>query len=255
MPKKTLADIYKERAAARELTRSRAANPLKLQDGDIERYKPEMLKKLPVSDVRKEYSRLRHIALKRMQRMQGTQWARTETYKKHIGAFPSLSEIENSTELLTQLYETARFVAAKSSSIKGNELTMYKSLATLHKNGYDFVNPDNFISFGKFIQIWRESALSRLFSSDEWSEAFQDLEESGRHATLAKATIIKREFDHWLQSEKEVSRPDGEMKTWYELKNEATSYGYEPTVLGVREYLHATPEKREKHKERLNKKR
>ena len=255
MAEKTQAQIYKERAAAREATRSRAANPLKLQGGDIEQYTPDLLKKLPEADVRKEYSRLRHIALKRMQRMAGTQWARTETYKKHIGAFPALSEIGDITELLTQLKETARFVAAKSSSIKGNELIMYKSLTTLHDNGYDFVTPENFITFGKFMQVWRDSAIGRMFGSNEWAETFHDLEESGRSATLAKALIIKREFDYWLRSQKELTKDDGEQKTWYELRLEAAGYGYDSTVLGVREYLHATQEQRDKHKEKYLKKR
>lgn len=246
--KKTKQQIYAERAAAREISYSRAANPLKLQDGDIEQYLPSILKKLPEKELRKEYSRLRHIALTRMKSMSTTKWAQTEAYKSHIGAFPALKEISSQTELLSTLYETARFVSAKSSSIKGNELIMYKTLATLHKNGYGFVTPENFIEFGRFMQIWRESSISRLLSSEEWAETYHDLEESGLGVKERTAEAIKREFEKWQGEQVMLDHQGGEPMTLFELKQEAASYGYGDSILELRKYLKATPLERQMHK-------
>lgn len=237
MAKKEQGQIYAERAAAREITLSRAANPLKLQDGDVNQYLPRMLKKLPESDLRKEYSRLRAIAHKRLKRMEGTQWEETIAYQTHKDGFLSLDQIQDNTELIFQLHDIARFVSAKSSSIKGNELMMYKTLATLHKNGYTFVNPKNFLQFGQFMEIYRQSNIAALFSSDEWVELYYDLSDEGDAATQRRISDIQKAFANFQQAQSALLIGGKKAQSIADLKDAAQADGFDRSIMGVYSYL------------------
>ena len=67
-----------------------------------EYYYPEALKAGSLTDqqMRQEYSRLRAIANKRLQRFEGTKYENSQTYLRNVGKYVPLSAIGSQRELI-----------------------------------------------------------------------------------------------------------------------------------------------------------
>ena len=90
------------------------------------KYKPELytpfaLESWPDKDLRKEYSRLRDIAQKRIKRLGKDPIAGTsDIYKEFAGGFPTLKNIGTDRRTLEQsMADIARFVRSESSTVGG----------------------------------------------------------------------------------------------------------------------------------------
>ena len=162
-----------------------------------------------VSDVRKEYTRLRDIAQKRLKRMQGTMWVQTETYQKNWGAFTRIRDMAGrgtkagkvSAELAYKMADLARFISAQSSTITGLQKQMERSLETLHAHEYTFVNRENYIQFGKFMQEYRQQKLDSVYDSVQAADTFETLE---KHRV--NPAEVADDFEYWLRNQEEASQ-------------------------------------------------
>lgn len=145
--------------------------------------------------VRKEYTRLRDIAQKRLKRLEAGGYADTQAYLKNYKHYPKLKDIKSDSELASRLSDLARFITAKGSTVSGQKEIMKKSLATLHDTGYTFVNENNFRDFGKFMEEYRHQMLDMSY-------------DSGDAADLYGVTIkhqldpekVKQDFEFWLEN-------------------------------------------------------
>lgn len=150
------------------------------------------------SEIRKEYSRLRDIAQKRLQTL-----ARSEpesfAYRKNVGQYPILSEIgtEGAKELLPPL---ARFIGAKTGTVTGIREQRKAALETLHEHGYDFVNKSNIREFGRFMEAYRADKALHVVGSEVAAELFGAAKE--RHINIE---AIKEQFAMWLEALPELS--------------------------------------------------
>ena len=97
--------------------------------------------------LRQEYSRLRSISRKRLERMRGTEWQESQQYKWNQEKYKPLSEVKSKAELSYLLMEVSKFVTAKTSSIKGLENQRKQSIQSMHERGYEFVNKENYKRF------------------------------------------------------------------------------------------------------------
>lgn len=168
---------------------------------DREWYLPHTAKaNLPEHEqqIREEYSRLRSIARKRLERIRGTEWENTDIYRQNAGKFKPLSEIKSS-ELPGYLDAVSRFVIAKRSSVTG--LTQYRSatVETLRKRGFTFVTEENYNDLVKFLEAVRIANLNILFDSKRLAEFWNDMREVGvamKEGEFKKAfrKFIKHEF-------------------------------------------------------------
>lgn len=160
---------------------------------------------IPASDIRKEYTRLRDIAQKRLKRMEGTKWARTETFQRNQGFYPTLKEMKTgegdrvSSDLAYKLSALARFVESETSTISGNVRIMNKNLATLHEHDYDFVNKENYIEFGKFMEEYRQQKQDRIYDSGDAAETYAQTERMGMDPAKVAA-----DFEFWLDNYREL---------------------------------------------------
>ena len=134
-------------------------------------YYPYRLEQMDERALRKEYTRLRKIANKRLNRLQASEYKETDLAKEYAGGFAILAEVEDLPRELTML---ARFVASERSSITGLKRMENKTISTLHQHGYTFVNTKNVRQFGAFMEEMRQAGLSKLYSSEFiatwWSE-------------------------------------------------------------------------------------
>lgn len=146
-------------------------------------------------EARKEYTRLRDISQKRLKRMGKTQWARTQTYKKNVNHYKKLKDIKSDYELAGRLSDLARFIVSKYSSVAKQKEIMKKSLATLHEHGYGFVNEDNYIDFGDFMEAYRNQMLDMEYDSGDAADTY---------GVVSKFKLdpadVEKDFRFWLEN-------------------------------------------------------
>lgn len=86
------------------------------------------------AQMRREYTKMRDIAQKRLQRLGKSEFAYTKAFSEHIGGFTKLRDIpkENFAKAFSEL---SKFVTAKGSTITGQHSIMEKTIRTWNEQG------------------------------------------------------------------------------------------------------------------------
>ena len=154
-----------------------------------------MSRNLSDKEIRAEYSRLRSIARKRLERFEGTEWVDTQVYKFNHGKYIPVKDIKNKTQMVSLLAEVARFVTAESGSVSGLARTRSRNVATLHEHGYTFVTRTNYRDFADFMEEYRIRRLNRIYDSERVAETFEAAEKKG-----IPPRDLYRDFEFWLEN-------------------------------------------------------
>ena len=145
--------------------------------------------------VRKEYTRLRDIAQKRLKRFEAAGLINTQAYRKNVKHYPLLKDIKSDYELAGRLSDLERFISAKAGSVSGQKEIRKKSIATLHDNDYTFVNEENFDDFTDFMESYRDQLYDMEYDSGDAADLF---------GVVVKQKIdpekVKKDFDFWLEN-------------------------------------------------------
>lgn len=162
-----------------------------------EYYYPEALKEgaLTAKEMRAEYSRLRTVANKRLERFKGTKYEDSQSYIKNANKFVRLKDIENERDLIYKLYELKKFVTAKSSSVSGMREIERKTLETAHDRGLTWLNAGNLQSFGAFMEECRAKGYARLYGSERCAQLFGTAAKKGLDPAEVQA-----DFNYWMQN-------------------------------------------------------
>jgi Tfp pilus assembly protein PilO len=137
-------------------------------------YTPEGAKTLSDKELRKEYTRLRSIARKRLERFEGTEWTDTQVYQLNAGVYKPLKEIRSDRELRHLFSDVARFVTADTSSVSGLEKQRATAVKTLNERGYDFVNKENYRQFAEFMEYARIANMNRMYDSKRVADQYNN---------------------------------------------------------------------------------
>lgn len=137
-------------------------------------YTPEGAKQLTDRNLREEYSRLRSIAVKRLQRLGNSEWNDTDLYLRSKNKFKKLKDIKNERELRYLFSDLHYFLASPRSSVTGLDKIRRQSLDTLHEHGYKFVTKKNFRKFGRFMEWAREHAQAYMYDSERVANMFNE---------------------------------------------------------------------------------
>ena len=174
-------------------------------------YMPASLRSGSISaaDIKKEYTRLRDIAQKRLKRMAETPYRETATFQRNIGNFPKIADMKNkgvkdgqvTPELAYKLAELARFVSASTSTVTGMKKQQAAAIKTLHSHGYTFVNDSNYIQFGKFMEEWREQHLDWTYDSGDAVDLYGQVERFKMDPEKVAA-----DFQYWLDNRAELEK-------------------------------------------------
>lgn len=146
---------------------------------------------LTEKQMRAEYSRLRSIARKRLERMGKSEFNDTKTFTKNNGQFVPVKEL-TTDELMHKLSDVARFIQSKRSTVKGLKEERKKTIETLHDNGYLFVNKSNFKAFTDFMDDTRIEAQNKNYDSARIAEIFKTAEQKN-----IPPDEISKNFDEW----------------------------------------------------------
>lgn len=165
-------------------------------------------------ELSKEYSRLRSIARKRLERLEKSEFADSDIFRAHKDKFVSVKEAKKSGELPYLLIDVQRFLYRQTSTVTGQRLQRDRNIATLREHGYTFITKENYKEFVEYMDYVKTVTTDLQLSSERVTELFDYFDT--RHLTLEE---MKDTFDRWLKHEIEERRKAGEnkarMKTAY----------------------------------------
>jgi hypothetical protein len=164
-------------------------------------YTPEGAKTLTEKQLHKEYSRLRSIARKRLERFEGTEWTDTQVYQLNVGVYKPLKEIKSERELRHLFSQVAKFVMSDTGSVSGLEKQRQRAVETLNDRGYDFVTKENFRKFAEFMEYARVANLNRMYDSKRIAEFY----ESSEKKQLSNKELQKA-FRSWTRKQKKLKK-------------------------------------------------
>lgn len=150
----------------------------KLTFGEKEAYKYYNLDSRTESELRKEYSRLRAIANKRIARLEKAGLGESPILERYGQGFVRTTSIAkgDTASLKKALYEVTWFATNTRSTVSGERKAMSKEIKTLHKNGYDFVNESNYYKWKRFMQKMRDLSIIDAYGSNRVAEIFPQVE-------------------------------------------------------------------------------
>lgn len=135
-------------------------------------YNPQGLQRYDERTLRREYTRLRDIAQKRLARMGESIFAESETYQQNVGQFEKTRDIKTVSQLRQSLTQLARFVMAESSTIQGQKAIMQRGIAEWQSKGYNWVNETNWFEFIRFLD-YVASNEEHVYSLDTAMEIYK----------------------------------------------------------------------------------
>ena len=151
---------------------------VKLSFGDKSAYKYYNLDIHTESELRKEYSRLRAIANKRITRLKKAGFGESALLERYGQGFARTRSIAKGdvASLKKALYEVTWFSTDARSTVSGERKAMLKEIKKLHENGYDFVNETNYYKFKRFMQKMKDFSIIDAYGSDRVAEIFPQVE-------------------------------------------------------------------------------
>jgi len=131
-------------------------------------YTPQSIKQAFNGDIkamREEYSRLRAVAQKRLQRLAKSRYSGSEVYKYYNDTFKKLKSISDKglPEALTSIN---RFLSNPLSTLRGQTELRNTRIETLQSYGYN-VNESNFDKVIEVMEEVRSMIQSKLYDSDQ----------------------------------------------------------------------------------------
>lgn len=189
-----------------------------IDNGDLYHYEAFKSGNVSREELRKEYSRLRQVANSRLDRMEGTKYERSQTYRRNAGKYTTLSEIESEAlahaknikpeaaqkyvdmHVAKKLDELYRFLTAKSGSIRGMQEIEKRMIETFRDRGLDFINKSNIQQFGEYMDYLRTVHRGRMFDSERAADVFGTAVRKG-----INPEEILEDFEYWKAHEAELA--------------------------------------------------
>lgn len=137
-------------------------------------YPNVVLRSLGMKGLRKEYSRLRSIAVKRIKRLAESEFNDADILKYNTLEYYTPLKGMTERDLKFKISDLARFLESPVSTVSGQRKRRKQTLATLKRHGYGFVNGENLASFGRWMEYAKAKAISKLYDSERMAEIYRD---------------------------------------------------------------------------------
>ena len=116
-----------------------------------------------VSAMKKEYTRLRDIAQKRISRLGKSEFSESKAYLAHASGFAKLKDLDP-RDLPKAFSELSKFVGAKASTVTGQKQIRAKTISTWKQQGLS-LNQQNYPTVIKILEEMRKQKL--VYGSDK----------------------------------------------------------------------------------------
>lgn len=138
-------------------------------------YNPQALDARSDRELRKEYSRLRSIANKRIERLMASEFADSQAVAYNAGIYIPLAAVQSRSELRHLLTDLARFIVSEQSTITGQRAIVNRLVQTWHSDkGLSFINAGNVRSWVRFLD-YVQSAEGHVYDIEAVASAFEDI--------------------------------------------------------------------------------
>lgn len=167
-------------------------NNLKL--GDYNVYNPySLVRKFSEKELRHEYTRLRSIAMKRLDRLSKTEFNQSATFKANSQGFPTARSLKDVKGLAYELTAVSKFVASSYSTVKGQKKAKAEMLKSLQKN-YPNITDENYWNFIEFMNYAREKYGGKIYDSEQIAELFNVAQEKQipQHILLRRINVFRK---------------------------------------------------------------
>lgn len=163
----------------------------------ISAYHPQaLLEGYSEKELRREYSRLRSVARKRLERFAGSEFEDSNVYRYNKGKYVPLSQVSNKGELVHLLSDVARFLTAEGGSVSGQRAIRAKAISTWNEKGYTWINKSNYAAFARFLEFAREFVGQPYM--EKAAELFRQADDQGVPVEQIKSNFewYWKNFDH-----------------------------------------------------------
>lgn len=125
------------------------------------------------AEAKKEYTRLRNIANKRLKRLADAGYEYTDIYRANSGKYPAARTFDNPRQLYQHLSALAWFISAKGSTVSGQKDTEAKIQATLTEH---FGTPADMDlkKFGSFMEYMRAKYAGTQYDSERAAKVYRE---------------------------------------------------------------------------------
>lgn len=170
----------------------------KLKFGTLDHYNPQhLMNNYTPHEIRKEYSRIRSIAVKRLTRLAKAGFGETSVYKYNVFNTKKLSELTEK-QIPLALSQLARFLDNPLSTVTGQKAQRKQKIEKLQSYGYD-VNEKNFQSFVDFMELVAQQAIDLQYDSEAVVELWESTRDKVSPAKIAK------DLENWLENRYKIS--------------------------------------------------
>lgn len=172
-------------------------------------------KVLTTAEIRKEYSRLRDVAQKRLKRFESAGMTTYQAYQDYKDAFPVLAKLETDEDIIYALSDVSRFLRSRQLSVSGIKDIRAKAIATMQEQGIDFIDESNFSQFARFMEAWKQGKWgTSIKGSEDVLALFRFAEKRG----LDPMRLGTR-FGEYVQNVEELEKlPQKEGATWTDYR-------------------------------------
>lgn len=179
-------------------------------------------------NIKQEYTRLRKIAEKRLNRMAKSEIGRaSRTYRTNKDRFKPMSEMTlGQTKIM--LHEVSRMISAKTGTLSGIKAARAKSIKTFREHGYEFVTEENYNEFGEFMRVWKDSQY-RGYGSPTAVDFFES-------AVRARQNVSGEDFDRASVSRNKSSSIAEQFAQWCKQRADEQAAGRKTNKEGVTAY-------------------
>ena len=161
---------------------------------NISAYHPESLQSgFSEKELRQEYSRLRKVANKRLQRLERSEFADSQTVRYNKDRFVPLSQIGSKSDLAHVMSDLARFLTAARGSITGLREERRKAIETWQDTGASFVNESNYNDWVEFLEFAKD------FIGKPYLETAKEIFQQGEKAGLT-GNRLRENFAGYLEN-------------------------------------------------------
>ena len=175
---------------------------------------------IPEKEIKKEYTRLRDILNKRIQRINKSDFAGQGIAGQFPQGLPKLADIAPE-DLPYLLQQAATALNSRSGSLKGLQMRQSETVQSLRERGYTNIDESNIRQFARFMEESRDRGLEKIYGSDAIAEMYDSLVAIG-----VSPESVMTDFKWWLdnidKAEKSVTehRERGENVTSEAIRSE-----------------------------------
>ena len=145
-------------------------------------------------EARAEYARLRREANRRLEVLGRSEFANLPAVKNRPQGFGALSRTASEQQIRKRLYDVARYLNLRTSSLQGAKRAQHAFIETMKEHGYDFVNKKNAAALGRFMGAIQKHKEAKGYDSDQIVKLFKTA-----YGKFIDTSTLENDFEFWLQ--------------------------------------------------------